>query len=54
MKRYDKEFREQAIELSDEVGIKKASEQLGIPYATLVSTGDKVPENTGFQVPLLT
>ncbi len=35
MKRYDKEFREQALKLSDEVGIKKASEQLGIVYGTL-------------------
>lgn len=35
MKRYDKEFREQALKLSDEVGLRKASEQLGIVYGTL-------------------
>ncbi len=35
MKRYDKDFREQALKLSDEVGLKKASEQLGIVYGTL-------------------
>jgi len=35
MKRYDKAFREQALKLSDEVGLKKASEQLGIVYGTL-------------------
>lgn len=35
MKRYDKEFREQALKLSDEVGVKKAAEQLGIVYGTL-------------------
>lgn len=35
MKRYDKEFRDQALKLSDEVGTKKASEQLGIVYGTL-------------------
>jgi len=35
MKRYDKEFREQALRLSDEVGVKKAAEQLGIVYGTL-------------------
>lgn len=35
MKRYDKEFREQALKLSDEVGIKKAAEQLGVVYGTL-------------------
>ena len=34
MKMYDKEFREQALKLSDEVGIKKASEQLSVVYAT--------------------
>ena len=34
MKRYDKEFREQALKLSDEVGIRKASEQLGVVYGT--------------------
>ena len=33
--RYTKEFREQAILLSDEIGVKKAAEQLGIIYSTL-------------------
>lgn len=33
--RYDKEFKEQALKLSDEVGVKKAAEQLGIKYHTL-------------------
>ena len=32
---YDKDFKLQAIELSDEIGVKKAAEQLGIPYYTL-------------------
>ena len=32
---YSKEFREEAIILSDEIGIKKAASQLGIPYYTL-------------------
>lgn len=32
---YDKEFKLQAIDLSNEVGVKKAAEQLGIPYNTL-------------------
>lgn len=35
MKQYSKEFREQALELSDELGLKKASEQLGVVYGTL-------------------
>lgn len=35
MKRYKKEFKEEAIKLSDEIGLKKASAQLGIEYYTL-------------------
>ncbi len=36
MTQYTKEFREQAILLSDEIGVKKAAEQLGVVYNTLV------------------
>lgn len=32
---YSKEFKMQAIQLSDEIGLKKAAGQLGIPYYTL-------------------
>ena len=32
---YDKAFKEEAVALSDEIGVKKAAEQLGIPYYTL-------------------
>lgn len=32
---YDKEYKERAVKLSDEIGVKKASEQLGIPYNTI-------------------
>jgi transposase len=35
MKQYNKEFKEQALRLSDDIGLKKASEQLGINYGTL-------------------
>ena len=35
MKRYDKAFKEEAVRLSDEVGPKKAAEQLGVSYFTL-------------------
>jgi transposase len=35
MKRYEKDFKEQALRLSDEVGLKKAAEQLGVFYETL-------------------
>lgn len=33
--KYSKEFKEQAIKLSDEVGIKQACAQLGVAYGTL-------------------
>ena len=32
---YEKSFKEQAVKLSDEIGIKAAANQLGIPYYTL-------------------
>lgn len=32
---YSKEFKEEAKRLGDEIGVKKAAEQLGIPYYTL-------------------
>lgn len=35
MTEYDKTFKEEAVKLSDEIGVKKAAEQLGIPYYTL-------------------
>ncbi|MEK0317931.1 transposase [Cohnella sp. 56] len=35
MNRYDKAFKEEAIRLSDEIGLKKAAEQLGVAYYTL-------------------
>ena len=35
MKHYSKEFKEEALKLSDEIGAKKAAQQLGIAYYTL-------------------
>ena len=35
MRVYDKEFKEEAIKLSNDIGNKAASEQLGIPVTTL-------------------
>lgn len=32
---YDKEFKESALRLSDEIGVKKAADQLGLPYYTI-------------------
>lgn len=36
MQRYNKEFREKVISLSDEIGPKKAAQQLSINYSTLI------------------
>lgn len=33
--KYSKEFKEEALKLSDEIGVKKAAQQLGIQYYTL-------------------
>ena len=33
MKHYSKEFKEEALKLSDEIGVKKAAQQLGILHA---------------------
>ena len=32
---YDNSFKEETLELSDEIGVRKAAEQLGISYYTL-------------------
>jgi transposase len=32
---YDSKFRAEAVKLSEEIGVKKAAAQLGIPYYTL-------------------
>ena len=33
--RYTKEFKEEALKLSDEIGVRKTAEQLGLKYNTL-------------------
>lgn len=35
MKRYDQDFKTEALKLSDEIGVKKACEQLNVNYGTL-------------------
>lgn len=35
MKKYSKEFKAEALKLSDEIGVKKAAAQLGIQYYTI-------------------
>ena len=49
MTTYSKEFKAEALRLSDEIGVQKAAKQLGIPYYTLAdwrrSRKEKQPEN---------
>jgi len=33
--KYNKEFKQEALKLSDEIGVKKAAEQLGLRYYTI-------------------
>lgn len=35
--KYSKEFKDEAVSLSDEIGVKEAVKQLGIPYNTLMT-----------------
>ena len=35
MAKYSKEFKVEALKLSDEIGVKRAASQLGLPYYTL-------------------
>lgn len=43
MSTYDKQFKEEAVRLSDEIGVKKAADQLGVSYYTLADW--RVKEN---------
>ena len=35
MKQYSREFKEEALKLSDEIGVKNAAKRLGVAYYTL-------------------
>ena len=41
MCKYDKEFKEEAVKLSDEIGVKQAAAQLGILYYSLAEWRQK-------------
>ncbi|BAK99396.1 putative transposase orfA for insertion sequence element [Oscillibacter valericigenes Sjm18-20] len=41
MRKYDKEFKEEAVKLSNEIGVKQAAAQLGIPYYSLAEWRQK-------------
>ena len=36
---YEKSFKEEAVRLSDDIGVKQAAAQLGIPHWTLAEAG---------------
>ena len=42
--KYSKDFKEEALKLSDEVGVKKSAAQLGLPYYTLSDWRNKRKE----------
>lgn len=46
MKKYSKEFKEEALKLSDEIGLKKAASQLGLQYYTLADWRKNRKANT--------
>lgn len=55
MTRYNKDFKEQALKLSDDIGLKKASEQLGLKYNTVAGWRQKrnnQNKNQVYTVPL--
>ena len=35
MRNYSREFKEEALKLSDEIGVQRAASQLGVPYYSL-------------------
>lgn len=41
MRRYDKDFKAEAVMLSDRIGVKKAAGQLGVPYCSLAEWREK-------------
>jgi transposase len=45
MKHYDNQFKKEAVKLSDEIGTKKAAEQLGLPYYTIAEWRKKRSDN---------
>ena len=50
--KYDREFKEQALKLSDEIGVKKAAEKLGLKYHTLADWR-KIRKNKQEALPVL-
>ena len=58
--KYDKEFKLQALQLSDEIGVKAAAEQIGLKYYTLADwhklrkeRGEQTFVGSGYSAPPL-
>ena len=51
MEKYSREFKEEALKLSDEIGVKKAASQLGIPYYTLADWRNRTRDRITRQQP---
>lgn len=45
MRVYDKEFKEEAVKLSNDIGNKAASDQLGIPVTTLYTWKSQIKQH---------
>ena len=48
---YSEQFKEEALKLSDEIGMKKAVQQLGIPYYTMSTWRNKRNANKKAGIP---
>lgn len=46
---YEKSFKEEAVRLSDEIGVKKAAEQLSVPYYTLADWRSQAHVGSGYK-----
>ena len=51
MKHYSKEFKEEALKLSDEIGVKKAAQQLGIALSLCQKPDSRVPQCAQYRFP---
>ena len=47
MKRYDENFKIESLKLSDDIGVKKACEQLNVNYGTLAGWRKRRAKKTG-------
>ena len=46
-KKYDRSYKEQSVKLALEIGVKRASEELKVPYGTLAGGKERRPGHRG-------